>query len=151
MINDESVKYIISQIKFLQFYKNHVIYYDKKLKDIDESIKGLSFPHSPNGGISIGKWPNDIRVKVTGHGQTNEEIIAGLVTEQKRIEKELHHYYSLWYKADRYYKTLLEHHESDFIIDYFNGISHHVLEEKYSLSNPYDHIRRIIKQHIKRI
>lgn len=137
-MTNEDVKFIIKEIQSIPYYKYKMAELDQTLNRLQDEIKESGEPHSPlgkEGGFS--------------HSFGSNNRILELITEEGDTMKLKKHFLDRLKLAEGYKKDILNNCMDDerfFVIDYLNGVSYSALENNYSISNAYSHMRAIVKR-----
>ena len=145
-------KYILGEIRNIQYYQMRIAVLTSELFDLDKRIETATDPVSPNGGNDVTVNGKSVRVKIHGSGAYDSgSAIAGIITAQKPIEDQLRDFKRRYETAVKYRSMLMKCEESGFIQEFISGTPYRELQKKYFTSNPYDKMIRLIIQYVKNV
>ena len=130
--------FVVSEIRFLPYYNAKIKETEQQIKDIETEIDDLGRPRS------IAYDHNDAGKTSVKKNKNIERDIAGYITTQQELEMRLNEWRRRYNSAIALKNKLLKSSESDYVTDFFDGMSYTALQDKYCYSNAYDHICRLI-------
>lgn len=134
----------MTEISRRSFYRDTLYKLQKEIRELDQKKIDLSSPNSPQGHENIG-------------GQRGNEVtdfsrhLVIIVTRQEEVIRQRDFFMSLLVRATDYYEILMDGSEPTYTRDYFEASDKRVLEAKYSVSNAYDRMIRIIRNDVQRL
>jgi len=152
MVTSADCKYILSEIRNIPYYEYRIGLLNAELHEIDMQIAGVTEPVSPNGGKDVVINGKKIRIKVVGsHDSDSGSRISELITKQQPIEQELREFKRRAEKANSYRLQIIEHDDSQFVIEFLAGVPYRELQKKHFVTNAYERMLRIISHAIKKL
>lgn len=148
MIGRRDAQFVISEIRFREYYKSRVESLNNQIDELEGKIAELTMPSSPNGRISYGS--RQIGDDGSAFSRTESQIL-GIITKQSELGQEARTFEYRYLKAERYLGQLADDLDALFVKDFFAGMKYKDLEEKYHISNAYDRMIRIIQNNVVRV
>lgn len=144
MLTYQEARYIVTEISRRSFYRDTLYKLQREIRELDQKKIDLSSPNSPQGHENIG-------------GQRGNEVtdfsrhLVIIVTRQEEVIRQRDFFMSLLVRATDYYEILMDGSEPTYTRDYFEASDKRLLEAKYSVSNAYDRMIRIIRNDVQRL
>lgn len=144
MLTYQEARYIVTEISRRGFYRDTLYKLQREIRELDQKKIDLSSPNSPQGHENIG-------------GQRGNEVtdfsrhLVIIVTRQEEVIRQRDFFMSLLVRATDYYEILMDGSEPTYTRDYFEASDKRVLEAKYSVSNAYDRMIRIVRNDVQRL
>ena len=151
MVSVGDAKFILSEIRQINYYETKIGELMGRLSDMDMMIADVTSPVSPQGGQDVKVKGKTVRVKVHGAGMNSSQRIVELATAKKPIEDMLTDFRKRHIRALDYRRQLMHSKHAEYINDFFSGMSYKDIQRKYYVSNAYDKTLRIIVSTIKTI
>ena len=150
MITVDDAKYVLSEIRQLNYYERKMAWLNYQLVEYDMMIADLTAPASPNGGNDVVVKGKEIRVKIVGSGGTDKgALIADYLTAMEPLEESLKDFERRYRKAVEYKNAIVKSND-EFAIDYLEGqISYKDLEKKYLVKNVPRTMLQKVMQYVK--
>lgn len=137
----EEAKYILHELKSINYYTHKLFELECLLKDIAQQIVDVQTPSCPNSGSGD--------AKVESH-QDKTSIVNSLLSDEQAFNAEYNFYLSCKQHAEMYRIKLMtsciDPINKQFCEEYIRGMRYEKLNEKYNTSNAYDKIIRLIQQ-----
>ena len=143
MLTYQEARYIVTEITRRQFYRDQLYKLNREIRDLDEKKVDLSSPNCPQGHETIGQRGNEVT-------DFSKRLVA-IVTRQEEVIRQRDFFLSLLVRATDYYEILMDGEEPMYVRDYFEAHDKRLLEAKYSVSNAYDRMVRIIRNDVQRL
>ena len=144
MLTYQEARYIVTEISRRGFYRDTLYKLQKEIRELEQKKIDLSAPNSPQGHENIG-------------GQRGNEVtdfskkLVIIVTRQEEVMRQRDFFMSLLVRATDYYEILMDGEEPTYTRDYFEASDKRHLEAKYSVSNAYDRMIRIVRNDVQRL
>ena len=139
MMNREEAKYVINEIRWMDFYERTAETYRNRIEMIQMQIDTATDPSSPQGHEYIGEGRS-----LTFAGKSS--YMNKKITERDELIPEYNKWKNRYIEANINFRMLLDRtEEKDFVADYFSRkFSASQLEEKYHISKPHRRIIQIV-------
>ena len=152
MVNSHDARYILGEIRNIQYYEKRMAELKQQLREISTLIQEASVPRSPNGGKDVVVNGKTVRIKIPGKGYNSGSAVTSLITRQRPIEAEYGDFRKRWVNACRYRDELLYSDDTGFVEAFLSGTkTYRQLQDEFYVSNAYDRIIRLISQNVKKI
>ena len=89
MVSTHDARYILGEIRNIQYYETRIAELNLKLAEISEQIQDASAPRSPNGGHDVMVNGRTVRIRIHGGEYDSGSAVTALITRQKPIEADL--------------------------------------------------------------
>ena len=135
----EEAKYILHELKSINYYTHKLFELECLLKDLAQQIVDIQTPSSPNSGNGV---------KVESH-KDKTSIVNSLLSDEQAYNAEYNFYLSCKQHAEAYrikLMTICGPIDKSFCQDYIDGMPYDKINTKYNTSNAYDRIIRLIRK-----